>query len=55
LNSWRWLREYGVLPFPGGLFDQPAEWVRSIDILDTMLNVVMDKLAREEKAKRDNA
>jgi hypothetical protein len=53
LNSWRWLREYGVLAVAGGYFDQPPEWIRSVDILDSMVNVVMDDLARREKAKRD--
>jgi hypothetical protein len=53
LNSWRWLRKYGVLPFAGGYFDQPPEWIRSVDILDSMLNVVKDDLWRKEKARRD--
>jgi hypothetical protein len=52
LESWRWLRQYGVLPLVGGLLDQPPEWVRSMNILDAMLNVVKDNYIQEELAKR---
>lgn len=48
ISAYRWLKEHGVLPLSGGLYDQPAIFVQSVNIIDNERHEI-DKLRREGK------
>lgn len=52
VRSWEWLKDYGVLPYAGGMIDQPQEWRDDMDMCTAMYNVRVAVLAAE-RAMRD--
>ena len=52
-QSYRWLREYRILPEPGGLNQQHPKFIQAVDLCDTLYSIMYQrKQSQSDKAKK---
>lgn len=53
LQSWQAYRNRGILPYPGGLANQPRVWTRAIQRLNARYAPIYERLLREKYPDRE--